>query len=219
MTLLSVLTGEGFFLISKVRVAPKLSEAMTGFFPSDGSSSLCQSTLSFSFRYRLQRRELKVWPVNSSICSFSMVSTGCHCNWHRRSKINTMKAGWQTTALDTRGKLLLDKKQNTLHFHHNTLEAEQMPLHKSHWNFSRAEEWAFYVTYGSVLKSPLKNTKPVCFLYWCWQPPQLTERWGSPHSKTCLIWPWANSNSYDLKQKLYSPSHAYLFLNFLSKPE
>ena len=132
MTLLSALTAEGFFLISKVRVAPKLSEAMTGFFPSDGSSSLCQSTLSFSFRYRLQRRELKVWPVNSSMCSFSMVSTGCHYKWHRRCKINTKKAGQQTTALDTRGKLFLDKKQNTLHFYHNKLEAEQMPLQKSH---------------------------------------------------------------------------------------
>lgn len=58
-TAIRTLTGEGFFLISKVRVAPKLSEAMMGFFPSDGSSSLCQSTLSFSFRYRLQSRELK----------------------------------------------------------------------------------------------------------------------------------------------------------------
>lgn len=45
-----ILTGGGFFLISKVRVAPKLSEAMMGQLPSEGSSSLCQSTLSFSFR-------------------------------------------------------------------------------------------------------------------------------------------------------------------------
>ena len=45
-----LLTGGGFFLISNTRVAPKLSEAMMGHLPSEGSSSLCQSTLSFSFR-------------------------------------------------------------------------------------------------------------------------------------------------------------------------
>lgn len=78
------LTGVGFFLISKTRVAPKLSEAMTGFLPNDSSSSLCQSTLSFSFRYRLQRRELKVWLVTSSMCFFNEVSRGCHCNqWNK----------------------------------------------------------------------------------------------------------------------------------------
>lgn len=75
-----VLTGRGFFLISKVRVAPKLREAMTGHLPSEGSSSLCQSTLSFSLRYRLQSKELKVWPVFSSIWLLSVRSTGCHCS-------------------------------------------------------------------------------------------------------------------------------------------
>ncbi|KAL0628906.1 hypothetical protein AAY473_002230 [Plecturocebus cupreus] len=48
-----ILTGGGFFLISNVRVAPKLSEAIMGHLPSEGSSSLCQSTLSFSFRDRV----------------------------------------------------------------------------------------------------------------------------------------------------------------------
>lgn len=81
-----ILTGGGFLLISKVRVAPKLSEAMTGHLPSEGSSSLCQSTLSFSFRYKLQSKELKVWPVFSSIWSFSVRSTGCHCNREAKRK-------------------------------------------------------------------------------------------------------------------------------------
>ena len=74
-----LLTGGGFFLISKFLVSPKDIEAMVGSGPRLNSSSECQGTWSCPSLYRLANTELNWQPVTSSKWSFMRLRVGVHC--------------------------------------------------------------------------------------------------------------------------------------------
>lgn len=108
-----------------------------------------------------------MWPVNSSMRSFRMVSTGCHCSQHRgECKCHERTPG----AGNVRQKAKTAKKQNILHFNHNKLKIKLMTHSNSDDIFSRAGEWAGlsekHARYPSLnTKSSLKTLKPGCLSY------------------------------------------------------